>query len=60
MNRRFEIQPRAAELGGGWRLRLLEIELGGQETERGGGVFPPQPEQGIGEDWLAAFVENQA
>lgn len=41
MNRRFEIQPRAAELGGG-------------------GVFPPQPEQGIGEDWLAAFVENQA
>lgn len=32
----YEINPRPAELGGGWRLRLLE---GDQEV--GGGVFPP-------------------
>lgn len=71
MNRRFEIEPHAAALGGGWKLRLLEQE-GGEEIEMGGGVFPPEPEQGIsaddayadalrtGEDWLAAFVESEA
>ena len=32
----YEINPRPVELGGGWRLRLLED---GQEV--GGGVFPP-------------------
>lgn len=32
----YEITPRPAELGGGWRLRLIE---NGQEV--GGGVFPP-------------------
>jgi hypothetical protein len=32
----YEILPRPAELGGGWRLRLLE---NGEEV--GGGVFPP-------------------
>lgn len=32
----YTIEPRAAELGGGWRLRLIED---GQEV--GGGVFPP-------------------
>ena len=32
---RFEIDPRAPELGGGWRLRLIED---GEEV--GGGVFP--------------------
>lgn len=70
--RRFEIEPRAAELGGGWRLRLLQEEPDGSEIEMGGGVFPPEPEQGIstddayadalqtGEDWLAAFVESEA
>jgi len=33
----YEILPRPVELGGGWRLRLLEdgVEVGG------GGVFPP-------------------
>lgn len=31
----YEINPRSVELGGGWRLRLLED---GEET--GGGVFP--------------------
>lgn len=33
---RYEIEPRPAELGGGWRLRLLD-----GEKELGGGVFPP-------------------
>lgn len=32
---RYEITPRSADLGGGWRLRLLES---GEEV--GGGVFP--------------------
>ena len=35
-NYSYEILPRPVELGGGWRLRLLE----GNE-EMGGGVFPP-------------------
>ena len=72
MNPRFEIEPRPAELGGGWRLRLLQEEPDGSEMEMGGGVFPPEPEQGIsadeayadalqmGEDWLAAFAESEA
>jgi len=32
----YDITPRSAELGGGWRLRLLE-----DGVEVGGGVFPP-------------------
>jgi hypothetical protein len=32
----YEITPRPVELGGGWRLRLLE-----DSVEVGGGVFPP-------------------
>lgn len=32
----YEITPRPVELGGGWRLRLLE-----GDQEMGGGVFPP-------------------
>ena len=32
----YEITPRPVELGGGWRLRLLE-----DGVEVGGGVFPP-------------------
>jgi len=35
MNYTYEITPRPAELGGGWRLRLLE-----DDEEVGGGVFP--------------------
>jgi hypothetical protein len=37
MDYSYEILPRPAELGGGWRLRLLE-----NNEEVGGGVFPPQ------------------
>jgi hypothetical protein len=32
----YEITPRTVELGGGWRLRLLE-----DGVEVGGGIFPP-------------------
>jgi len=32
----YDITQRPAELGGGWRLRLLE-----DGVEVGGGVFPP-------------------
>lgn len=37
MNYSYEINPRPVELGGGWRLRLLD-----GDTEVGGGVFPPE------------------
>ena len=40
----YEINPRPVELGGGWRLRLLE-----DNVEVGGGVFPP-----------SEFAENEA
>lgn len=36
MNYSYEINPRSVDVGGGWRLRLLED---GEEV--GGGVFPP-------------------
>ncbi len=36
MDYSYEINPRPVELGGGWRLRLLE-----DSVEVGGGVFPP-------------------
>lgn len=36
MDYSYEINPRPDELGGGWRLRLLE-----DSEEVGGGVFPP-------------------
>lgn len=39
----YAIAPRPADLGGGWRLRLLE---NGEEV--GGGVFPLSP-------YLSAF-----
>lgn len=60
---RFEIEPRPINLGGGWRLRLLE-----DDTEVGGGVYPPEPDLGItsddahadaleaGETWLASVA----
>jgi hypothetical protein len=36
MSYTYEINSRPLELGGGWRLRLLE-----NGVEVGGGVFPP-------------------
>jgi len=35
IERSYQIEPRPADLGGGWRLRLIED---GEEV--GGGVFP--------------------
>lgn len=65
MTHTYEISPRPANLGGGYRLRLLED---GQEM--GGGVFPIsayQDEenadnaahadaQGQGEDWVSLYT----
>lgn len=60
----YEVNPRPPELGGGWRLRLLE-----DGEEMGGGVFPPVDDiedakeadhaayldaLDVGEDWLAS------
>ena len=36
MTRTYQIDPRPAELGGGWSLKLFE-----NGEEMGGGVFPP-------------------
>jgi hypothetical protein len=50
----YEITPRSAELGGGWRLRLLE-----DGEEAGGGVFPiasVDPHQGM--TWWNARSEK--
>jgi len=58
---RYEIEPRSAVLGGGWRLRLMR-----DDQEAGGGVFPADPADKVamddayadalceGEGWLAS------
>ena len=49
----YEITPRPIDLGGGWRLRLLE-----DGVEVGGGVFPVDdetPQQGV--DWWNRLQE---
>jgi len=51
----YEIKPRPAELGGGWKLTLLED---GQEA--GGGVFPvleDNPQAGM--NWWNSLSEEQ-
>jgi hypothetical protein len=56
VSRSYEIIPRSANLGGGWRLRLLED---GQET--GGGVFPPvEGIEDAKEALQAAFEDAEA
>jgi hypothetical protein len=55
MSYSYEIKPRSAELGGGWKLELLQD---GQEV--GGGVFPVlenAPEAGM--DWWNSLTEKQ-
>lgn len=62
MSYSYEIDPRPAELGGGWRLRLLA-----DGEEMGGGVFPPEPGEPadvaamayadalqVAQDWIAS------
>jgi hypothetical protein len=48
----YEIEPRDAELGGGWRLRLLED---GEEV--GGGVFPLTGDDAAGMAWWIGASE---
>ena len=65
----YQIDPRPAALGGGWRLRLLD-----GEEEVGGGIFPPdesieEAEEALsnsyadvldeGEAWLSSRPENR-
>lgn len=55
--RRYEITPRSADLGGGWKLVLLE-----DGEEAGGGVFPvPEEQPSVGMEWWNALpVEERA
>ena len=51
----YEITPRPDNLGGGWRLRLLE-----DDEEVGGGVFlvePADPHQGMA--WWNAMSQDE-
>jgi hypothetical protein len=50
---RFEIDPRAPELGGGWRPRLFED---GEEV--GGGVFPASETEESKTDAYADAIEE--
>lgn len=55
MDYSYEITPRPAHLGGGWRLRLLE---NGEEV--GGGVFPPvEGIEDAAEALQAAFLDAE-
>jgi hypothetical protein len=47
-DRSYAIDPRPAELGGGWRLKLM---INGKE--HGGGVFPPG-------GWADAMSESKS
>lgn len=49
----YEIIPRPAELGGGWRLRLLN-----GDQEEGGGVFPPEKGYETEKEALQAAFED--
>jgi len=57
----FKILPRPEDLGGGWRLYLLED---GQEV--GGGIFPAEEYEGIAEspsqasEWAYDHALNEA
>lgn len=50
----YEITPRARELGGGWKLRMLED---GQEV--GGGVFPAVVDEVAGIAWWNGMREDE-
>ena len=53
-NYSYQIEPRSVELGGGWRLRLLE-----DDTEAGGGVFPVVAEPDAGMTWWNECSEQE-
>jgi len=50
----YDITPRPVELGGGWRLRLLE-----DGDEVGGGVFPVVPDAPAGVAWWRGLSEEE-
>jgi hypothetical protein len=54
MKHSYEINPRPVELGGGWRLRLLE-----DGEEAGGGVFPVMAEPNAGMTWWNECSEQE-
>lgn len=55
---RYEIEPRPAAVGGGWRLHLIaEDPETGAEIETGGGVFPDVTELDDGDDPYTAAME---
>jgi hypothetical protein len=50
----YEITPRPVELGGGWRLQLLE-----DGAEAGGGAFPvPAEDPHVGMTWWNSLSES--
>lgn len=65
---RYEINPRPAQIGGGWQLRLIgRDEETGEEIDMGGGVVPAIVDEDdrdgyaelmeVGQDWLAVEYE---
>lgn len=54
MKHSYKITPRPAELGGGWRLQLLE-----NDEEAGGGVFPIQDDPQAGMTWWNECSERE-
>lgn len=54
MKHSYEILSRPSELGGGWRLQLLED---GEEV--GGGVFPAVSDPGAGITWWNECGEQE-
>lgn len=54
MDYTYEITPRPRELGGGWKLRMLED---GQEV--GGGVFPAVVDEVAGITWWNTMREEE-
>ncbi|MGC9292979.1 MAG: hypothetical protein ACP5EP_09710 [Acidobacteriaceae bacterium] len=52
--KRYEIEPRPAALGGGWRLHLIGQDMEtGEESEMDGGDVPVE----VGEDGKSAYVD---
>lgn len=55
---RYEIEPRPAAVGGGWRLHLIaEDPETGAEIETGGGVFPDVTELDDDDEPYTAAME---
>jgi hypothetical protein len=53
--RAYQIEPRTAELGGGWSLKLYE-----NQTEMGGGIFPQKiAEDDFDESYQDAIDEGE-